>query len=387
MNPASATVTLQQPSRIVFGTGCATSCANEFAVEGSRRIAVVATRRARAQVEPLCTALTAQGIDLVAVTDLPPEPTVAAFETAREALRGHRLSGVLGVGGGSALDLAKLLAALHARDEPVSAFYGVGKLPPRALRLVCLPTTAGTGSEVSPNAVLLDERARLKMAVISPHLVPDAAYIDPLLTLTAPPELTAATGMDALVHCIEGFANRVAHPAVDLHALEGVRLIGAHLAAAVRDGSNASARTAVALGSLYGGLCLGPVNTAAVHALSYPLGSAFHVPHGLANALLLPHVMRFNVPAAPARYAALAQALGVERRSTERATAAAGVEHIEALAAECGLPRSLSACGVTAADIPAMVEGAMQVTRLLRNNPREVTSADAAAIYEAALSS
>src|SRR6185312_1331641 len=186
----------------------------------------------------------------------------------------------------------------------------------RSLPLICLPTTSGTGSEVSPNALLLDENTQSKKAVISPHLVPDAAFIDPALTLTVPAPVTAATGLDALTHCIEAYANRFAHPLVDTWALDGIRHIAAHLATAVREPANLEARTHLALGSLYGGLCLGPVNTAAVHALSYPLGSRHHIAHGHSNAILLPHVLRFNVPAAFGRYAEVALALGVSPQSS-----------------------------------------------------------------------
>src|SRR5262249_48336492 len=161
------------------------------------------------------------------------------------------------------------------------------------LFLVCLPTTAGTGSEVSPNAILLDEADQLKKGVVSPYLVPDAAYVDPQLTRSVPPSVTAATGLDALTHCIEAYANKFAHPAVDLYALQGVGIIAQNLLRAVRNGGDMEARTELSLGSFYGGLCLGPVNTAAVHALAYPLGGQFHVAHGVSNAVLLPHVIRF----------------------------------------------------------------------------------------------
>jgi alcohol dehydrogenase class IV len=291
---------------------------------------------------------------------------------------------VVGFGGGSVLDMAKLVAALHDRLEPVKNYFGIGLLPKRKTHLVCLPTTAGTGSEVSPNAILLDEAEQLKKGVISPWLVPDAAYVDPLFTLSVPPAVTAATGIDAMVHCIEAYANRFAHPMVDVYALEGIRLIAANLLQVVKNGSDVPARTAVALGSLYGGMCLGPVNTAAVHALAYPLGSEFHLAHGLSNALLLAPVLRFNLPAAPRRYAEIALALGVAQGLDDLATAEAGIAKIEALCAACGIPQSLSACNIPESAIPRMAAAAMKVTRLLKNNPRDLTSADAEAIYRKA---
>ena len=200
----------------------------------------------------------------------------------------------------------------------VRELFGIGTLGPRRARLVLMPTTAGTGSEVSPNAILLDEERQAKLAVISPHLVPDASFVDPALARDLPAAMTAATGIDALTHCIEAYANKRAHPMVDDWALAGIRLIAGHLERACRDGHDLAARGALALGSLYGGMCLGPVNTAAVHALAYPLGGMFHVGHGLGNALMLPAVLRCNLPAAPARYAAIAVALGAASPSEAR---------------------------------------------------------------------
>ncbi len=200
-------------------------------------------------------------------------------------------------GGGSAMDVAKLVAALLDGRQQIGEVFGIGKLAGRSTPLACVPTTSGTGSEVSPIAIVQDSADGLKKGVISPYLVPDAAFVDPLLTLGMPPAVTASTGIDALTHCIEAYANRQAHPLVDTWALEGIRRIARSLPAAYADGRNVAARTDVALGSMYGGMCLGPVNTAAVHALAYPLGSDFGVAHGTSNAVLLEHVLEFNLPA------------------------------------------------------------------------------------------
>jgi alcohol dehydrogenase class IV len=224
---------------------------------------------------------------------------------------------------------------------------------------------------------LLDDVSVSKKAVISPALVPDAAIVDPHLMLSLPPALTATTGVDALAHCLETYANLSAHPAVDLHSLEGVRLIGRHLVRAVTDGADLAARSAVALGSLYGGLGLGPVNTTGVHALAYPLGGEFHLAHGLSIALLLPHVVRFNLPALPARHAALAEALGA-------ASVEALPERLEQLIAASGIKAGLAAHGIPREALPRIADAGLGVTRLLKNNPREITRADALRIYEAA---
>lgn len=377
-------ITLLQPPRIAFGPGCATGCIDEIAARGLRKVLVLTTSPVAPHAKPLVEGLADKKIVVTTLTDVPPEPGVKDFERILLEARKFAPDGVIGFGGGSVLDIAKLVAALHDRAEPVQNFFGIGLLPRRNTYLACLPTTAGTGSEVSPNAILLDETEQLKKGVISPWLVPDSAFVDPLFTLSVPPAVTAATGIDAMVHCIEAYANRFAHPIVDAYALEGIRLISTNLLTAVKDGLNVSARSAVALGSLYGGLCLGPVNTAAVHALAYPLGSEFHIAHGLSNALLLAPVLRFNLPAAPARYAAIAIALGVKKQKTDLATAEAGIAHIEKLCSDCGVPRGIAALNIPESALPRMAAAAMKVTRLLKNNPRELTLADAEAIYRQA---
>lgn len=378
------TLTLLQPQRIVFGAGCALECAAELRRLERRRVLFVTNPPLLPLARPLLDQLAADGASVTLMTDVPPEPGVATFTARLREADALDLDAVVGFGGGSVLDIAKLLAAYHRTGWHVRDHFGIGLLPGRSLHLHCLPTTAGTGSEVSPNAILLDETEQLKKGVVSPWLLADAAFVDPALTLTVPPALTAATGIDALTHCIEAFANKFAHPIVDSYALEGIRLIGAHIARAVSHGDDLDARSAVALGSLYGGLCLGPVNTAAVHALAYPLGGEFHIAHGLSNALLLPHVLRFNLPAAPERYATIARALGVSSGSSETVTAEQGIIRLAELCRACRLPAGLGAVGIPEAAIPRMAESAMKVTRLLKNNPRELTAADAESIYRAA---
>jgi alcohol dehydrogenase class IV len=291
---------------------------------------------------------------------------------------------VIGLGGGSALDVAKLVAALLDGKQKISDVFGIGLLKGRGALLVCIPTTAGTGSKVSPNAILLDETDQMKKGVISPWLVPDAAFVDAELTLSVPAAVTAATGLDALTHCIEAYTNRYAHPLVDTWAIEGVRLIGGALVDAVRRPSNLAARENMALGSLFGGLCLGPVNTAAVHALSYPLGGRFHVAHGHANAILLPHVMGFNAVAAPDRYSVVALALGASPGPSDAATAEAGIRTLWSLIHSTGLEMRISALGIDESEIPGLAAAGLGVKRLMKNNPREMSQQDAEAIYQAA---
>jgi alcohol dehydrogenase len=379
MNP----ITLLQPPRVVFGNGCARDCVELFTQRGSKRILLVTSKSVRPRINFLVEALKQSGRGIAENRYIPPEPTLKFFEMNLAEARSEEIDSVLGIGGGSVLDAAKLIAALTHGPQKISDVFGINLLQGRELFLACVPTTAGTGSEVSPNAILLDEAAELKKGVISPHLVPDAAFIDPLLTISVPPDVTAATGLDALTHCVEAFANKFAHPVTDHYALRGVRLISENLLRAVRDGEDTDARAAVALGSFYGGLCLGPVNTAAVHALAYPLGGKFRIAHGISNAILLPEVLRFNLPAAPERYAQIAGSLGVERNGDASGTAQTGIERLATLSRECGVPQRLSDLKIPEEAIPGMAKSALQVQRLLKNNLRPLTEADATKIYEA----
>lgn len=373
------------PVSLRFGAGSARAINDELAGARRRRVFVVTAPPLRPLVEET---LGANGpASLVVFDEIRGEPDTATFRLALDAARDATPDAVIGVGGGSAMDVAKLVAALLDGGQTIADVFGIDRLRGRSTWLSCLPTTAGTGSEVSPNAILLDEADNLKKGVVSPHLVPDVAIVDPLLTLGVPPDVTAATGLDALTHCIEAFANRQSHPLIDPYALAGISLISRSLVRAVEDGSNIAARVEVALGSLYGGLCLGPVNTGAVHALSYPLGSVFHVAHGISNAVLLPHVLRFNLPAAAGRYARVAEAMGLaadEPRSDPEHRARRGIEQVEEIMRRCGVPKRLRDLGVPDSAIDAMARQAMTVTRLLDRNPRAVTLEDAIAIYREA---
>jgi len=374
-------ITFLQPNRLTFGAGCLAEAVTYLAALPSKRIHIVHSFSLASIAEEMQCNLVTAGCTVT--TDRAPagEPTIAAFNSSLARARATDPNCIVGVGGGSALDLAKLLAAFLRNDQRVEDTFGIGLLPSRNCHLVCIPSTSGTGSEVSPNAILLDESAQLKKGVISPYLVPDAAFIDPTLTHSVPPAVTAYTGLDALTHLIEAYTNRFAHPLVDLYALEGIALCARFLPRAVRSPNDAEAREGMSRASVYGGLCLGPVNTAAVHALAYPLGGEFHLPHGLSNAVLLPAVFRFNAEASPERHASVAHALGATPQSTALATAFAGATALEQLTSDCGIDTNLAHHGIDRSTIPHLAAAAMTVQRLLRNNPRDITRADAESIY------
>ena len=374
-------ITLLQPQKIVFGTGCIETFTEDYKKMGLQRLMVLTAPPILPLIEEPLASLKAAGVSIEIFQNILAEPTVNDFKAILQVARDFKADSVVGIGGGSVLDVTKLVAAFINSDQQVEDCFGTGLIKAKGLWFACLPTTAGTGSEVSPNAILLDERDHLKKGIVSPYLIADAAYVDPKLTWTVPAKVTADTGMDALTHCIEAYTNKFAHPSVDIYALQGIRLIAANLERAVKDGKDVEAREALAFGSLYGGMCLGPVNTAAVHALSYPLGGEFHIPHGLSNAILLPSVMKFNMPANVKRHAEVAIALGCEPGKNAQETAQRGVEFIYRLAEAVGIPQKLTDLGIPQTAVPGMAKAAMQVQRLLKNNPREVTEQDARDIY------
>lgn len=315
------------------------------------------------------------------------DPSLATLMKAVEAGRATAVTGVAGFGGGSSLDIAKLAALLIGSGEDIDGAWGVGNARGPRLPLALVPTTAGTGSEVTPVSIITVGEEE-KRGVSSAILLPDVAVLDPALTLGLPPAITAATGIDAMVHAIEAYASRSANnnPLSRMLAREALRLLGANIETAVSDGGDLAARSAMLLGSMLAGQAFANSPVAAVHALAYPIGGTFHVPHGLSNALVLPHVLRFNAPVAAHLYAEIA-ADAFPRLAAEAGTqgrCAAFIEALADLSREVGLPPRLRDVGVGEDALAKMAADAMKQQRLLVNNPREVSEADALAIYRAA---
>lgn len=371
------------PGQLVFGNGVLKQLTDDIIQQGYKAVIVMTIKPLLGTLRDFVEALAQHNIAVKLDSSVEQEPTFADVKQLLAEFGDFPADAVIGIGGGSVLDVAKVVAAQLDNTQALEEIVGNGLLQGRNKALICLPTTAGTGSEVSPNAIFVDDENQ-KKGIISPYLVPDKVYVDPLLTIGVPPAVTAATGLDALTHCLEAYTNKFAQPFIDMYAYEGMRLIAANLEEAVKHGTNEEARYQVAMGSMLGGFCLGPVNTAAVHALSYPLGSMFHLPHGLSNALLLPYVMEYNYVAAPKRYAEVALALGCDRQATDEETALAGIAKIRALIEACGIPARLRDVEIPQDAIPQMAEDAMKVTRLLVNNPREITLDDALSIFNAA---
>jgi len=313
----------------------------------------------------------------------PPEPVVtAAIDRAREI----KADGVIGFGGGSSMDTAKLVALVARSGEPLADIFGVNQAKGPRLPLILVPTTAGTGSEVTAVAIVTTG-ATTKMGVVSPHLYPDVALLDAELTLGLPSGITAMTGIDAMVHAIEAYTSKHQKNLYsDMLAREALKLMSANIRRATLDGHSLPARQGMLLGACLAGQAFANAPVAAVHALAYPLGGHYHIPHGLSNSLVLPEVLRFNASTARDLYAELAEILvPVERLDkTVEGRCDQFIHYFTNLIDDLGLPAKLSESGVPEADLPMLAEEAMLQQRLLINNPRDVTRADALAIYKAA---
>jgi alcohol dehydrogenase class IV len=311
----------------------------------------------------------------------PPEAVVLeAVAQARE----EKIDGIVGLGGGSSLDTAKIAALLACTPQKLDDIYGIGLARGERLPLVLIPTTAGTGSEVTPIAILTTPSTE-KKGVVAPQLLPDIALLDAKLTLSVPPLVTAATGIDAMVHAIEAYTSKhLKNPLSDAMAVRALRLLHGNLQKVLANGSDLAGREAMLEGSMMAGMSFANAPVGAVHALAYPLGAHFHLPHGLCNALMLPHVLVFNAEARPDLYAELAEVVLPGTAGTVQEKARVFTEEMTRLAIESGLPRNLREAKIPESALPDLAEDAMKVERLLRNNPREVVYDDALHLYQQA---
>lgn len=372
---------------VIVAPGAAGQLADHVKRLGARSVLVVTDPGvARAGlVDPVLQALRGAGLTVSCFADVQPEPPVDVVLRAAEQARAARAECVIGFGGGSSLDAAKLAALLAAGDTRLEDVYGVDKVVGARLPLVLVPTTAGTGSEVTPIAIVTTGE-NMKQGVVSPVLLPDLALLDAELTLGLPAPVTAATGIDAMVHAIEAYTSkRLKNPLSDSLAREALRLLSANIRRACDAPSDLQARQAMLVGACMAGMAFANAPVAAVHALAYPVGARFHVPHGLSNSLVLGPVLRFNLPVALPLYAELAEQVLPHAAGSPETRAAALIDMLDALPAALGLPTRLADVGIAAADIDLLADDAMRQTRLLVNNPRDVSRDDAAALYRQAL--
>jgi alcohol dehydrogenase class IV len=377
------------PLKIITGDGCAEALGREAAAFGAKQ-AVLVTDRVLAKKTACVTeaeaSLRAAGLSVEVYADVEPDPQVATAVRCAKFARPLWPELIVGLGGGSPLDVAKATSVILGNETPLEEMWGVRNVPKPGPPLILLPTTAGTGSEVTPNSILTDVRpdgSHTKKGIVSPFIMARVAIVDPLLTRSAPPGITASTGMDALTHAVESYVSLAAQPLTSPLALEAIRLIGTALRVAVANGADLGARRDMASASLMAGLAFANGFLGAVHAIAMAMGGQHGVPHGVANALLLPYVMEFNEMAATGKFADIAEVLGEpvdglsEREAAHRATLA-----VHRLVGDLGLPQCLADVGVDREAIPRLAEESHGNQRLLKNNPRGTTIKDLTDILE-----
>jgi len=374
--------------RILMGPGCVEQLGQEVkTLKGEKALIVTDPGITRAGLlDQVLPPLNKAGIATALFDQVEPDPRIEIVDQALSLLKAEKCDAVIGLGGGSSLDIAKLVAAMALNPGHISDYFGVDLLVRPGLPLICIPTTAGTGSEVTPIAILSDETEHLKKGVVSSHLFPGLALLDPVLTLGVPPAVTAFTGMDALIHAIEAYTSINASDLTDHLAVRAVELLYANLLKAYARGEDLEARSKMLEGSLLAGMAFANAGVTAVHAFAYPLGGEFHhISHGLANSVMLPHVLRFNMLGNLPKFADISAALGLASEElTDRQAAEEGLDVIEELMIDLNIPLRLRDLKVPEGAIPGLAQGVMKVTRLLANNPRKIFLEDAERIYRQA---
>ena len=373
--------------RILFGAGSAEKTGTEAQLLKAKK-ALIITDPGVIQaglLEGIEKSLQSVGIPFAIFDGVEPDPRIEVVEKSAEKAKKEGMDLIIGFGGGSSLDIAKVTSVMVANPGKIDSFFGIDLVPNPGVPVILIPTTAGTGSEVTPIAILSDTKEKLKKGIVSPTLFPEVALVDPKLTVGLPPSVTAFTGMDALTHAIEACYSVNATGLSDLLAIRAMELISKNLRMAYAYGENLSARSNMMEGSLLAGIAFANAGVGAVHAFAYPLGGEFHLAHGLTNTLMLPYVMRYNILGCPYKFAQMAKAFGEKVEGLSELDAAeTAVKFVERLSDDLRVPRRLNDVGIPEKAIPGLAEAAMKVTRLLANNPRKISLEDANAIYKSA---
>ncbi len=325
--------------------------------------------------------LKAEGLDYFLFDGIEADPPARVVRHSVEVARAHKADGVIGFGGGSSMDTAKIIAVLLNSAQKLEEIYGTGNIKGGRAPLALVPTTSGTGSEVTDIAVVTTDDDQ-KMGILGDQMFADVAILDPALTYSLPRPVTAATGVDAMVHAIEAYTNRHRkNPVSDALAREALKLLAGNIVAACETPGDAPVRANMLLGSMLAGQAFTNSPVGAVHGMAYPLGALFHIPHGLSNSLMLEPVLRFSAPAAAPLYAELGDVIGANATGGYADRADAFIGKLMEIVAATGVERRLSNLGVSHNDLPRMAEDAMKAQRVMQNNPREVTYGDALAMY------
>jgi alcohol dehydrogenase class IV len=373
--------------RILFGPGSIERLGPEAQLLKAKKILIITDQGViqAGLLEGVEKSLQSVNLPFVIFDGVEPDPRIEVVEKSVDKAKKEGIDLIIGFGGGSSLDIAKVTSIMITNTGKIDSFFGIDLVPNPGVPVILIPTTAGTGSEVTPIAILSDTKEKLKKGIVSPTLFPEVAILDPKLTIGLPPSVTAFTGMDALTHAIESYYSINATDLSDLLAFRAMELLSKNLRMAYAQGENLAARSCVLEGSLLAGIAFANAGVGAVHAFAYPLGGEFHLAHGLTNTLMLPYVMRYNILGCPSKFAQMAKAFGEKVEGiSELIGAEIAVRFIERLSDDIRVPRRLRDVGIPEDAIPRLAEAAMKVTRLLANNPRKVTLEDAVAIYKSA---
>jgi len=384
----SQSFTVTQPTRIRFGVDAINDLPGLVKeLGGSKVFLVVDPGLIKAGlVERITAPLVKAKIAFELYDQVDPEPGLKLADNGAKLAKKAKCDCVVGAGGGSAMDVAKAVSILLTNGGKAEDYLGLGKIKKAGVPKIMIPTSAGTGAEVTFTAVFINEKTKSKGGMNGDPLYPEAAILDPALTVSLPPHITATTGVDALTHALEAFVSTQAHPISDMYALEAIELISSNLVKAYAHGGNMEARSNMLLGSLLAGKALATAGVGLVHAMAYPLGGMFGIPHGLANAVLLPYVMAYNLIGNPGRFAMLAEVMGAKVDGLpEREAAEAGVEFVYRMNQDLGIPASLAELKIPAKKIPEMARIALTVTRPVENNPRKPTLEEVIQVYETAM--
>ncbi len=379
--------TVNQPTQIQFGIGVINDLAGMVREFGGSKVflAVDPELDKVGLLDKVTTPLENEGIPYEIYKDLCPEPGLRLADNGTELAKKAGCDCVIGAGGGSVMDVAKAVSILLTNGGKAEDYLGMGKIKKPGVPKIMIPTTAGTGAEVTFTAVFFNEKTMSKGGMNGDPLYPDGVILDPELTVSLPPHMTAGPGIDALTHAIEAYVCLTAHSISDMYAQEAIRLISANIGLAYANGNNLEARSAMMLGSLLAGKALATVGVGLVHAMSYPLGGMFHIPHGLANAVLLPYVVEYNIMASPDKYARIAKLMGCHVNGfTYREVGRTTVEALFELNREVGIPESLTDLNIAYDKIGEMADVALGVIRPVENNPRVPLREDIIKIYEEA---
>ena len=379
--------TVTQPTRIQFGVGSINNLAKtiqEF--NGSKVFLVIDPALNKTGIASQITApLDNAGLPYVIYDTIDPEPGLKLADKGYKLAKSSGCDCVIGAGGGSAMDVAKAVAILLTNGGKAADYLGLDKIAKPGVPKIMVPTSSGTGAEVTFTAVFINEKTGSKGGMNGAPLYPEAAILDPMLTLSLPPKITASTGIDALTHALEAYTSTQAHTISEMYSLEAIKLISQNLPKAYANGSNLEARSALLMGSLLGGKALATAGVGLVHAMAYPMGGMFGIAHGLANAILLPYVIEYNLIGNMEKYASLAAILG--KKTTDMTTREAAERCVEALFelnADVGIPGTLQDIDIPVEQLPEMARIALTVTRPVENNPRQPTLDDVIHIYQMA---